>query len=151
MMQEAMLKDKTLKPGYEILDLKNDQIYTFSQGLPGFEKVTQYCLLSREEEAPFLHLSALGGFNLEFIVLCPWYVCADYKPEISDDDLEAIGSPALKELIVLAIVVVNEPIGQSTINLVAPIIINSKTFQGKQVVIRNFKDYSNQQMLVTDS
>jgi flagellar assembly factor FliW len=143
MKPDTLSVEMTAMPAYEILTLNPDQMYEFPEGLPGFEKVKQYCLLSKEDEKPFLHLHAVGGFNLEFVVVSPWQITADYKPEISDDDLAYIGKPSDKELIILAIIVVAAPIGDSTANLAAPIIINAKNGKGKQIVIRNFSQYSN--------
>jgi len=136
---------------YGILNLRADQIYSFSEGIPGFEKIKQYCLLYKEEEMPFLHLSAVGGFNLEFIVVSPWMVLPSYKPEISDEDIAFIGAPSKNDLIVLAMVVISEPLGASTVNMVAPVIINSKTGSAKQVVIRNLKEYTSQQPIITEN
>jgi flagellar assembly factor FliW len=127
---------------YKILDLKANQIFTFSAGIPGFERVKQYCLLRNEEEYPFLHLVAVGSFNLEFIVVLPWVVVPGYDAEISKDKLAVIDSPSKKELILLSIVNVAEPFEASTVNLVAPLIINAKTSKGSQVLIDNADNYS---------
>lgn len=140
-----------MKEGYELLNLNPEQIFSFPEGIPGFEKIKQYCILVSEKERPFGHLSALGSFNLEFIVINPWYVKSDYNPEISDDDIAFIGSPAQSEILMLSIVALGEPISESTVNLMAPVIINLKTRVGRQVAIRNFKEYSNQQPIVTSS
>lgn len=137
-----------MKEGYELLNLKPEQIFSFPEGIPGFEKIKEYCILAREEEKPFGHLSALGSFNLEFIVINPWYVKPDYNPEISDDDVAFLGSPSPNEILILAIVALGEPINESTVNLMAPVVVSLKTRVGKQVAIRNFKEYSNQQPIV---
>ena len=136
---------------YGVLNLSADQIYTFPEGIPGFEKIKQYCLLYKEEETPFLHLSAVGGFNLEFIVVSPWTVLPDYKPEISEEDLAFIGSPARNDVLVFTVVVIAEPLSESTVNLVAPIIINVKGGKAKQVVVRNLKQYSSQQRIIKEA
>lgn len=140
-MHNTALSEGIEKKGYEVIDIRPDQIFTFGEGIPGFEKVRQYCLLFNENEKPFAHLSALGGFNLEFVVVNPWLIKPDYKPDIADDEFKAIDSPEDKDLLLLAIVVLADNIADSTVNLSAPIIINTKNGKAKQVVIRNMDDY----------
>ncbi len=140
-MQNTTLNEAIEKKGYEVLDLRPDQVFTFSEGIPGFEKITQYCLLFNESERPFAHLSALGGFNLEFVVVNPWLIVPDYRPDISDEELKAIDSPEDKDILVLTIVVLADNVADSTVNLSAPIIINTKNGKAKQVVIRNMDEF----------
>jgi flagellar assembly factor FliW len=140
-MQNSALNEEVDRKGYEVLDIRPDQIFTFSEGIPGFEKITQYCLLFNENEKPFAHLSALGGFNLEFIVVNPWLILPSYKPDVSDEEFKAIDSPQDKDLLVLAIVSLADNIAESTVNLSAPLIINTKNGKAKQVVIRNMDEY----------
>jgi flagellar assembly factor FliW len=148
MTNESVLRELVVKEGYEVLDLKAEQIFTFPEGVPGFEQIKQYCLLSKEEEAPFLHLTAVGGYNIEFIVVSPWMILPSYNPEISKDDMEFIGSPDEQSLIILATAVVAEPFSESTVNLAAPIVINAKNGRAKQIVIRNLKDFSHQHRIL---
>lgn len=141
-MQNAALNEAIDRKGYEVLDIRPDQIFNFNEGLPGFEKIKQYCLLFNENEKPFAHLSALGGFNLEFIVVNPWLILPSYKPDISDDEFAAIDSPENNELLVLVVVVLADNVEDSTVNLNAPIIINTKNGKARQVAIRNMNEYS---------
>jgi flagellar assembly factor FliW len=141
-MNNALDNNVMENKGFEVVNLRPDQIFTFPEGIPGFDKIREYCILYREGEKPFAHLSALGGFNLEFIVVNPWLIYPEYKPDVSDDDFISIDSPEDKELMVLAIVALSENIRESTINLAAPVLVNTKTGKARQVVIRNLKDYS---------
>ncbi len=151
-MPSLILNDMMEKKGCQLLDLNASQIVTFAEGIPGFEKIKEYCILFNEQEQPFAHLSALGGFNLEFIVVSPWIMLPSYKPDVSEDDLKAIDSPEDKDLFLLSLVALNDAdINETTINLAAPIIINIKTGKAKQVVIRNMKDYSAQHKIVNNT
>jgi len=127
---------------YKILDLKPENIFTFPEGIPGFEKVKRFVILTHPEEAPFARLTAVD-FDLCFIVVIPWVIFPEYKPDIDDEDLKKIGSPLPEQLLILCIV--NIPQGkpqESTMNLVAPLIINVKKGLGKQVIINNYKEYT---------
>ena len=127
---------------YKVLDVKEEHLFTFSEGIPGFEKVKRFLILTKPEEAPFGRLVAVD-FDLCFFVIDPWTVCQDYKPDIGDEEIKKIGSPSHAELLILAIVTIpgSNP-QESTMNLAAPVIINVKEGVGRQVIINNYRDYS---------
>lgn len=120
-----------------------EEILTFPQGLAGFEKVKRYCIRVNKEEAPFLQLQALDGHNLFFYIVNPRDILPAYNPKIDQQELEIIENPCLEKTLIFSLVVVdNKDYTQSTINLAAPIIINSLNRIGKQVVISNLKEFS---------
>ena len=61
----------------------------------------------------------------------------EYNPMIDDNLLEAIGSPKDEDIIVLLTMIVNPDVTKVTANLRAPIIINSATCQGAQIIVEN--------------
>ncbi|MCM8773432.1 MAG: flagellar assembly protein FliW [Candidatus Omnitrophica bacterium] len=126
---------------YEVLDLKPEHIFTFPDGIPGFEKVKRFVILTHPQEAPFGRLTALD-YDLCFFVVIPWVICPDYKPDIDEEDLKKIDSPSNEEILILSIVNIPSDPKESTMNLVAPLIINTKKGLGSQVIINNFKEYS---------
>ncbi|MBD3268620.1 MAG: flagellar assembly protein FliW [Candidatus Omnitrophica bacterium] len=138
------------KETQKVLDLKPENIFTFSDGIPGFEKVKRFVILADPQEAPFGRLSAVDH-DLCFFVINPWAVFSEYKPDIDEEDLKKIGFPTQEELLILSIV--NVPPGNpkdSTMNLVAPLIINSKKGLGRQIILNNFKEFSSRHKLWKD-
>ncbi|MBD3246395.1 MAG: flagellar assembly protein FliW [Candidatus Omnitrophica bacterium] len=126
----------------KVLDLNPEHMFTFADGIPGFEKVKKFVILRHEQEVPFGRLTAVD-FDLCFIVIDPWVVYPEYAPDIDDEELKKIDSPSREELLILAIVNIPEGKPQdSTMNLAAPVILNVKKGMGRQVIINNFKDYS---------
>ncbi len=126
---------------YKVLDLKPENIFTFPEGIPGFEKVKRFVILTHPGEAPFGRLTAVD-YNLCFIVVNPWVIYPEYKADIDDEDLKKIDSPSNEELLILAIVNVPQNPREATMNLAAPLVINVKKGLGRQVILRNYKDYS---------
>ena len=126
----------------KILELKPENIFTFPDGLPGFEKVKKFVILVNKEDAPFGRLAAVDH-DLCFFVVDPWVLYPDYKPDIDEEDLKKVGISARENTLILAIV--NIPVGKpesSTMNLTAPLLINSQQGLGKQVIINNYKDFN---------
>jgi len=131
----------TEKEKYQVLDLKPENIFTFSEGIPGFEQVKRFVILTDPEEAPFGRLSAVD-FDLCFFIVNPFLLCPEYAPDIDDGEIEKIGSPKQDQLLILSIVTAGDDPRETTMNLVAPLIINVKDGIGKQLIINNFKEYS---------
>ncbi len=135
---------------YQILDLKAENIFTFSEGIPGFEKVQKFAILTNPEEAPFGRLTAVDH-DLCFIVINPWAIFPEYKADIDEEDLKKIGSPGEEQILILAIVTIPQDNPQAaTMNLAAPLIINTAKGVGRQVILNNYQEQSSKYKLWRD-
>lgn len=135
---------------YQVLNLTKENVFTFPEGIPGFEKVQRFAILTNPEEVPFGRLTALEH-DLCFIVINPWEIFPEYKADIDEEDLKKIDSPAEDQILILAIVTIPEASPQeATMNLAAPLIINTKKGVGKQIILNNYKDYSSKYRLWKD-
>ncbi|SCA62592.1 Flagellar assembly factor FliW [Chlamydiales bacterium SCGC AG-110-M15] len=126
-------------------DDKQDQVKRihFPEGLPGFESIKDFVLLTNEEEAPFLWLQSTTIPNLAFISVDPFLVMSDYRPDIGDEDVEFLEIEKEEDVLILSIVnISNDPNEGTTANLVGPIVINWKTKRGKQVILQNHQEFS---------
>lgn len=110
-------------------------------GLLGFEEIKDYLLLANPDEKPFGWLQVKGNSSLAFIVIDPFLIVSDYKPEIPQPDVEFLGLNRPDDAAVFNIVTVHGA-NRATVNLKGPIIINRHTHVGKQVVVANAHDYS---------
>lgn len=123
--------------------LQHRKKITFPEGLPAFEQVKDFVLIANEEEAPFLWLQAVSSPNLAFIVVDPFLVNPDYRPDICDDDVDFLKLTDPNDALVLAIVNIHNSNGDGiTANLVGPIVVNTKERTGKQVILQNHLKYS---------
>lgn len=112
-------------------------------GLIGFPQFNNPQLIQIPEEAPFFHLCNHHPETLEFIVLQPYGLLADYSPEIAHQDLLDLNIVSQDDALLFNIITVNHSSADtSTINLIAPILLNQRTLIGKQIIINNFQDYS---------
>lgn len=130
----------------DILDdkiVENKKSIHFPDGLPAFESVKDFIIISNEEEAPFLWLQAISFPNLAFVVIDPFLAFQDYRPDIGDEDVRALEIEKEEDVLMLGIVnISNSPPGEITTNLVGPIVINWKKRLGKQVILQNHQKYS---------
>lgn len=112
-------------------------------GLVGFSDIREAEILYTEEELPFLRLKATGEQSLHFLVVEPAGLIPDYNVEIPDKDLAFLDIQSAEDVLILNIANVQsrQPLHIS-VNLIAPLVVNRKTLQAKQVVIENCEDYS---------
>jgi flagellar assembly factor FliW len=115
-------------------------------GLLGFENFQEFVLLGRPEEAPFLWLQVKGDQKLAFLAVAPQDVIDEYCPHLSEDDVQFLALDRRSDALLLNIVTLSKD-GSATINLKGPIVINTRTRIGKQIVPINAADYSVQHSL----
>ena len=130
----------------QILDstaLQDKKAVHFPEGLPAFEMVKEFVLISNEEEAPFLWLQASAVPDLAFITIDPFLICPSYRPDICDEDVRLLKILKEEDVFILSVVNINQkPEDGITTNLVSPIVINGEEQLGKQVILQNHRDYS---------
>ena len=102
-------------------------------GVFGFEQVRSATLASPESIAPFqfLHLQGDGGTG--FVVVEPQWVSLDYRIELEAHDCKSLGLESASEAKILNIAIVRAD-GSVTVNLKGPIVYNTRTLIGRQIV-----------------
>ncbi|HEX7055738.1 MAG TPA: flagellar assembly protein FliW [Bacilli bacterium] len=94
-----------------------------------------------EEGNPFVMLQCVDDEQIGFLTADPFYFFADYCFDLSDGDKDKLGIESTDEVLVLNIVTIRNPFHASTINLLAPIVINSATRKGLQLVLPSNSHY----------
>ncbi|MGI6776719.1 MAG: flagellar assembly protein FliW [Acetivibrionales bacterium] len=121
---------------FGVMDVDESRIIEFPKGIPGFEQVRKYILLGNgEEDSLFKWLQSVDRPELAFVVTNPFSIKKDYDIDIDDEVVEFLEIKALEDVMVFSIVVVPEDTSKMTMNLKAPIIINTKKKKGGQVVL----------------
>ena len=125
------------------VDLDDDKVIVFDEGLFGFEEYKKFALIFNNEakERPAISwLQSVDEQALALPVMIPTVVKPDYNPVVEDDALETLGDWNEDNISVLVTVTVPEDLKIMTTNLKAPIIINTDTMKGVQTVVEN-QDY----------
>ncbi len=99
-------------------------VYTFPEGLYGFEDENRFLLLPFSAEQTLFSLQSLKTPGLSFVAVDPFSVKPDYAPELQPEELEKLGVSDSHELYIYTLCVVKDPVGSSTLNLRCPIAIN---------------------------
>ncbi len=113
---------------------------TCEGGLPGFEGVTSYELADSEESGPFRWLRASScegpGEGPAFIVVDPRLFWPSYSVRLDREDLDSLGLRSIEEADLYVIVTVPDDPLLATANLFAPLVVNARSGQMRQVLLR---------------
>ena len=122
------------------VEIDERKVITFDSGLFGFENYKKYILLydSSTDEIPNIQwLQSIDEELLALPVMIPTTILADYNPEVEDENLASIGEFKDEDISILVTVTVPIDIKNMSINLKAPIVINTETMKGCQVIAEN--------------
>ena len=108
-------------------------VITFSDGLPGYERARQFVLLDVDELKPLKVLHAVNDQDPCFLVVDPKSVLPAYRCDLAGTDRLRLGASDDNALVWLAIVTVRED-GNLAVNLRAPVVINPTLMRGRQVM-----------------
>lgn len=119
------------------LEIPENKIITMKKPILGFEKLTRFCLVEKEEFLPFLWLQAIEDPHLAFIVVNPTVFFADYGIRVHSKEVADLGVQSPENVEVYVVVTVPENPAEMSVNLQGPILINSENNLGKQLVLVN--------------
>lgn len=107
----------------------------FVAPMPGFPEHRRFVLLRLEDDGVIYALTSMDDPELRFIVVPPPPFFPDYAPEIDDETLALLDARDPDDLLVLLVVTAGETAGDSTANLLAPIVIARDTRRAVQAVL----------------
>jgi Uncharacterized protein conserved in bacteria len=120
------------------IQVGDDAIYEFPDGVYGFESEKKFAIFSREIEGfSFLYLQSLDNLVPCFLVFEPWDIYSDYQPMVSKEDLDTCQVDNIDDLIFLVIANVPSKMENLSINIKSPVVLNPKTRKAKQVILQN--------------
>jgi flagellar assembly factor FliW len=122
------------------LEIKDNEIITFPNGIPGFEELRKFAILNIPETRPIQWLVSLEDENVSFPLIDPWLVLETYEVDLSKQDLDILQVEDPSDLVVWSIVTI--PIGKpelATVNLKAPVVVNIKKGIGIQVILEKYE------------
>lgn len=121
-------------------EIAPDSIIAFSEGILGFEALKRFAIILSDACEPIQWLQAVDDPTVSLPIVNPFLIAPDYELDIDDTELYSIGKPAIEDILVVNVMVLPEDISKTTINLSAPILINVKTRQGRQIVMETIEN-----------
>ena len=118
------------------LDVEDDKVLTFPEGLLGFPADTRFVMIAIEDTDVYWWLQSTDDPALAFLAVIPWQFFPEYEPEIDEVTENMLQLTDPSQAIVLCLVTVRpEADNAITANLLGPLIVNSHTRLGRQIVL----------------
>ncbi|NCB31216.1 MAG: flagellar assembly protein FliW [Clostridia bacterium] len=116
-------------------NINPDHIIRFDEGLLGFEQLKRFAIILCEATEPVQWLQAVDDPTVSLPIVNPFLIKPDYELDVDEGELQSIGMPSVEEILIVNAMVLPEQIHNATINLSAPVLINLRTKQGRQIVM----------------
>lgn len=123
------------------IDIEEDKIIYFENGIIGFPDCKKFTLIfdlkddGNAKAIAWMQSLDEPGFALP--VLDPLLIKEDYNPQVEDKGLEHLGNLTEQNLYVLVTVTATEDITKLSVNLKAPLIINSDERKAAQIIVED--------------
>lgn len=124
------------------VEIADEKIITFENGIIGFPDMKHFTLLHDEEKGNNVgirYLQSIEEPGFAMPVMDPLIVCPDYDPEVNDELLISTGNLTEENILVLVTVTVPADLTKMTVNLQGPIVINVDERKACQIIVEGEK------------
>lgn len=119
-------------------ELEEANVFHFEEGILGFPNDRKYVVIRNPEPGlPFDWLQSVETPELAFVITDPFFFKSDYEFDVPETIQESLDIWDPGDVLIYAITVVAEDMKLSTINLRAPLILNTRTKMGCQMILEN--------------
>ncbi|SEN23965.1 flagellar assembly factor FliW [Terribacillus saccharophilus] len=112
-----------------------EKVIRFEKGLPGFLDEKAFVLIDFPDNPVFQILQSTTTPPVAFVVTSPYHFKKEYAFDLAEQVKEELGITKLEQVNVLSILTLRDPFVESTINLQAPLIINTDSLVGQQIIL----------------
>lgn len=117
------------------LEVTEDRVISFVQGMPGFERLRRFILIDHDQEGVFKWLQAVDDPAVAFLLTDPTAFKPGYTVPLRSGEIEGLGAENADGLITLVMVCVSQGARQFSLNLKGPVVFNADNMRAVQCVI----------------
>lgn len=126
------------------IDIADDKIVTLDRGIIGFPDLKKFTLIYDNEKGDdsnsIMWFQSLDEPQFAMPVVVPTTIIPDYNPTINDELLSPLGKLNPFNTYVLTTIKVPSDPTQMTVNLKAPIVINTDNLKAGQLIVEDDLD-----------
>lgn len=128
---------KLLTKVFDEVDIADDKIITFANGIIGFPDLQRFAIIhdeKRGKSSPIRWLQSIDEPAFAMPIMDPMAVLENYNPQVEDELLKPVGDLDKDQMLVMVTLTVPSDITKMTVNLKAPLVINAKERKACQVI-----------------
>ena len=132
------MKIKTTRFGE--IEVEDEKIVHFKDGIPAFDDEHEFIVIpygdEENGESPYYFMQSVKTPDLAFLMTVPYVFFPTYEFRLDDSVTDLLGLDSPDDIVLYTLITI--PAGDikaMTTNLLAPIVINKKNMQAKQVVL----------------
>jgi len=134
---EDFVKIKTTRFGE--LEVAKKDIITFKEGVLGFDSVKNFFVVDPGDQTLILWLQSVEDEAIAFPIIEPKIFLPDYTIKLVPAEMNSLKLETINDACVYSILTIPSLVTGMSANLKAPIIINNKTKQARQIVLQDSK------------
>ncbi|MDB5052779.1 MAG: flagellar assembly protein FliW [Bacilli bacterium] len=134
-----------------MLSILNDKFINLNHSLLGFEQLNQFIVKVVEEGSPYAFINSVEDEGIGFLVASPFSFFNDYTFELNESTMKDLKIESSDEVLVLGIITLSEPFIQSSMNLLAPIVLNVSNLEGRQIILPVKYNYGTKNLLYKET
>jgi flagellar assembly factor FliW len=112
-------------PDFGDISFSGNHIFTFPEGLHGFEQLTSFILIAEEATEPFKWLISTENPAIGFPLVSPWHIDHEFT----------LGSGLPPQTVPMVVVALTNEYLEATANMKAPILFDCAAMTGRQVIL----------------
>ncbi len=124
------------------IEIADEKIITLETGMIGFPDMLKFALIYDEEKGSKVSVKwfqSMDDPDVAFPVVDPMVIKEDYHPTVNNEIVAPLGELTENNTFVLCTLTVPKEIKKMSINLKAPIVINTDNNKGVQLIVE--EDY----------
>ena len=110
-------------------------VIEMSRPVPGFPQLSRFALVQLDDDGALCALRSLDDPEMRFLVVSAVSFFPDYAPVVDDATVAELGIETAEDVLVLVVLSAGTSLAETTANLLAPILVNTRTLKGAQVVL----------------
>jgi flagellar assembly factor FliW len=121
------------------LQVKNEDIIEFSEGLLGFESLSKFFVVDPGDSTLILWLQSIEDATIAFPIIEPKIFKPDYIAKLLPADMNSVKLENITDAKIYSILTIPSDITTMSANLKAPVVINNEKKVAKQIVLQDNK------------
>ncbi len=118
-------------------EVPDDSLIIFPEGVIGFKDATRFVMFECSDDGMFKWLQSCDRPELAFVICEATMIVPNYKIVIGEKERQVLKLDNPEDAVVCLILVIPKDAMEATANLLGPLVMNTQTRHGMQVVVVN--------------